>query len=195
MKLLPVALDVENRAVLIVGGGAVAARKASAFLECGARVTVVAPQLGEGFPPVHHRAKGYERADLEGFALVLACTNAREINAQIADDARALNLWCNIADDPHRSDFHTAAVVRRGDVSVGITTGGHSPVLAAHLKGEIEATLGQEYAQLIEIAGSYAIGKALRGAFWRRMLQSDALSLLRAGKRDEARALIQTLLP
>lgn len=193
MKLLPVALDVENRAVLIVGGGGVAARKATAFLECGALVVVVSPDLIEGFPPIDHRAKLYETSDLSGFSLVCACTNSAEINAQIAVDAKSKNIWCNIADAPQNSDFHTCAVVRRAEIAIGISTSGLSPVLSRHLKSEIEKNIGPEYAQLLELTARFSVPVEARGAFWRAVLESDVMQLLRSHKPNEAATALERL--
>lgn len=184
--ILPVALDVENRAVLIVGGGAVAARKAAAFLECGARVTVISPELDADFPTAQHRAKLYETADLAGFSLVCACTNSQTVNAQIAADAKAQNIWCNIADAPDDSDFHTVATVRRAEIAIGISTGGISPVLSRHLKAEIEARIGPEYGQLLEMTAKLGVPTARRGEFWRAVLGSDVLEQLRSNEHKMA---------
>lgn len=184
--ILPIALDVEARAVLIVGGGAVAARKAAAFLECGALVTVISPEISADFPTVKHRAKRYESADLTDFSLVCACTNSQTINAQIAFDAKYRGIWCNIADAPDDSDFHTVAVVRRGTIAIGISTTGISPVLSRHLKAEIEARIGPEYTQLLEMTAKFEVPTSQRGAFWRAVLQSEALELLRSNEHKMA---------
>jgi len=183
---LPVALNLENRAVLVVGGGAVGARKAAAFADAGARVTIVSPQLNGDFPAVEFREKRYESADCSGFFLICACTDSREVNAQIARDAKAQGILCNLADDPKNSDFHTMATIRRGEITVGVATGGLSPVLSRHIKAKIEAALGEEYALLLEIAGSYRIETKMRGAFWRLILESEILALLREGERAKA---------
>lgn len=180
--ILPVALDVAGRAVLIVGGGAVAARKAGAFAEADARVTVVSPERGAGFPPVDYRAKRYESRDLDGFSLVCACTDSPSVNAQIARDAKARGIWCNIADAPDDSDFHTTAVVRRGDIAIGISTGGLSPVLSRHLKAQIEGCIGPEYAELLEMTDKFSVPISQRGEFWRAVLGSDALIQLRSNE-------------
>ncbi|RYG72666.1 bifunctional precorrin-2 dehydrogenase/sirohydrochlorin ferrochelatase [bacterium] len=193
--MLPVALDVEGRSILIVGGGGVAARKSTAFLEGGAYVTVISPRLQEGFPAVDHLAVEYRKSELSGFSLVCACTDSRAVNAQVASDANEAGIWCNIADDPDNSDFHTAAVVRRGEIAVGITSGGVSPVLSAHLKRKVEEAIGREYGELLEIANSYRIDTKKRGDFWRQLLESEILLLLKTGKRAEAEALFESLLP
>jgi siroheme synthase-like protein len=192
--MLPVALDVEGRAVLIVGGGAVAERKAAAFLEGGAEVTVISPELKAGFPPVEHRAQLYQSGDLTGFSLVCACTDSPGVNAQVASNARAAGIWCNVADDPTNSDFHTASVVRRGDIAIGISSSGVSPVLSRHLKRKVEEAVGPEYRELLEIARSYRIDTKKRGDFWRQLLESEILLLLKSGKRAEAVTLFESLL-
>jgi precorrin-2 dehydrogenase/sirohydrochlorin ferrochelatase len=186
VKLLPVALSLENRAVLIVGGGPVAARKAAAFLEVGALVTVVSPELSPDFPPVQHLAKHYETADLSGFCLVCACTNLPEINAQIALDAKTQGIWCNLADAPENSDFHTSAVVRRDEIAIGISTSGLSPVLSRHLKSQIESCIGPEYGKLLEMVRRYDVPTSQRGAFWRAVLGGEILELLRSNEHSLA---------
>jgi siroheme synthase-like protein len=192
--LLPVALSVENRAVLIVGGGAVAARKATAFVECGALVTVVSPELCADFPAVTHLAKRYESTDLGNFSLVCACTDAREVNAQVAREAKAQGIWCNIADAPENSDFHTSSVVRRGEIAVGVSTSGISPVLARFVRRKVESALPPSLETLLEMAGSYDIPTQIRGDFWRHLLDSKMLPLLEAGNDEAARALLENLL-
>lgn len=170
--LLPIALNLESRAVLVVGGGAVAARKVAAFQECGALVRVVAPTLGHGFPEVfEHRAREFEAGDCIGFVLVVACTNDAQVNAQVADEAKQLGIWCNVADAPDASDFHTVAVVRRGEIAIGVSTSGHSPVLARHLKEKIEAAIGPEYEAMLQHAASQDIPLAQRGEYWKNVLK------------------------
>lgn len=193
--MLPVALNLANRRVLIVGGGAVAARKAAACLDAGARVTVIAPHLIEGFAaPVEYIARTYQSGDCDGFDLVFAATNSSHVNGQIGEDARSNKIWCNIADDPEASDFHTQSVVRRGPIEIGVSTGRLSPVLARHLRKKIEAVVGPEYDALQELARETEIPLSKRGDFWRALLQSEVLDLLRAEKTQAARARLGELL-
>lgn len=202
MKLLPVALNLENRRVLIVGGGPVAARKAMACLECGARVRVVAPELCEAFAhlKVEHHARVYESDDMSDCVLVFAATNSRKVNAQVLADAHNSHVACNVADDAQESDFHGAASVRRGDICVGISTSGGSPALARHLKARVDSCIGPEYETLLQLMSENretlkASGEqTARAEKWRAVLQSDALELLRQGKPDEAETLVNALL-
>ena len=187
--MLPVALNLAHRRVLIVGGGAVAARKATACLDAGAHVSVIAPNLVEDFAaPIEHLARLYQSGDCAGFDLVFAATNSSHVNAQIGEEARSNKIWCNIADDPEASDFHTQSVVRRGPIQIGISTGRLSPVLARHLRAIVERAIGPEYEILQDLANEVEIPLERRGDFWRAILQSDVLSSLQAGKKDAARA-------
>lgn len=205
MKLLPLALNVENRKCLVVGGGQVAARKARVLLDCGARVHVVAPNLCDDFHELLSHAQYsprlFQSDDCNDCTLVFACTDNRETNSQIARAAEQRNLWCNIADDAGASTFHLAAAVRRGEICVGVTTSGASPALSKHLKGAIENCIGDEYAQLLELMSvrrevlkSEIENQSERAGFWREVLNSEVLALLRNGERERAEHLIDELM-
>ena len=196
MTLLPVALNLFRRRVLVVGGGPVAARKVAALLPCGALVTVVSPELSPHFPlPIEHLARPFQSGDCDGFDLIFAATNNREVNAFVDEQARALNVWCNIVDDPDASDFHTQSIIRRGEITIGVSTGRTSPLLAKRVRAEIERALGLEWEELLLLVDEHEIPIEKRGEIWRRILGSDALELLRAGRVDEARELIRELIP
>jgi precorrin-2 dehydrogenase/sirohydrochlorin ferrochelatase len=201
-----VALNVAGKRCLIVGGGPVAQRKAKSLLECQAQVHVIAPELCECFAPflsyIEYSKRAFQSGDSHGFDLAFACTNRKDVNAAVADEARANHIWCNIADDPQRSDLHTVASVRRDDICIGISTGAASPVLARHLKEQIATVVGEEYAHLLQIVeearavceASSSVENSGRGDVWRAILASDALHLLRAGQTDEAKTLVADLL-
>ena len=193
--MLPVALNLHNRRVLVVGGGNVAARKTRACLDAEARVTVVAPNLIDDFPaPVEHLARLYQNGDCQNYDLVFAATDNRAVNARIGADARSNKIWCNIADDPDASDFHTQSLVRQGQIAIGVSTGRLSPVLARHLRERVEAVVGPEYLELQELVAEIKVPLKARGDFWRAVLQSDVLDLLRAGQTEAARASMGELL-
>jgi precorrin-2 dehydrogenase/sirohydrochlorin ferrochelatase len=136
-------LDVEGRKALIVGGGAVAFRKAAALVEAGARVTVVAPEFDARFDalPVDRIRREYAAADLEGAALAFAATNVRAVNAAVARDAKARGIPVNVADSPEECDFIAPARIRRGDIHIAISTSATRPALAAELRKRIEMLL------------------------------------------------------
>ena len=204
--LLPIALDVRGRACLVVGGGAVAARKVASLVECAAEVTIITPQLSAALVALSEKSackylqRVFAAGDTSGFALVFACTDNRVVNAQIAHEAQAHGAWCNIADDAASSDFHNMATLRRDEICIGVSTTGGSPVLSRHLKAEIEKVIGPEYAQILAWMSEMREQMKARGAqieraqLWRAVLASDVLRLLRVGDEEQARREFEMLM-
>ena len=141
----PIMLDLAGVPVLVVGGGRVAQRKIEGLLKAGADVTVVAKSAIDSIRsmPVHVVVKTYETADLDRVRLVISATDDPAVNAAVSADATARGIWVNSADDPANCTFILPAVARDGEVTVAVSTGGASPALASHLRGEIEGWLGQ----------------------------------------------------
>jgi len=144
------ALDVEGRRCLVVGGGPVAAEKAGSLLACGARVTLVAPELGAACAPLEleWRQRRYRRGDLRGMFLVIAASSERESNKRVHRHAEARGMLCNVADDPELCNFILPAVHREGPITVAVSTGGASPALAKRLRSEIAGLVGPGHAEL-----------------------------------------------
>ncbi len=143
-------LDLEGRSCLVVGGGTVALEKTRGLLECGARVTIVAPQvvdeLVELDVEIHRR--GYRPADLDGRFLVVAATSTGSLNRRVSRDAEARSLLCNVADVPELCSFILPAVLRRDPISVAVSTGGASPALAQRIRDDIDGLIGPEHSEL-----------------------------------------------
>jgi siroheme synthase-like protein len=139
----PIFLDVEGRAVLVVGGGNVAMRKARGLLEAGARVTVVAPVIAPAFENLRLTllARPFEDTDLEGAHLVFAATNSREVNRRIGLLARERGIPANIADAPAECGFIVPARINREGLQVAISTGGDDPARAAKMRQRLEEWL------------------------------------------------------
>ena len=131
----PIFMLLAGRPVLVVGGGAVALRKARGLLEAGALVTVMAPQIDPGFAALGCilLSRPYESTVFPGrprWALVFAATDSSRVNAAVTADAREAGILCSRAESPEEGDFVSGAVGRRGSVTLAVTTGGSSPVLA-----------------------------------------------------------------
>lgn len=143
-------VDLEGRSVLVVGAGRVALEKTEGLLECGARVTVVAPQVVPEIEqlPVEVVRRGYRASDLEGRFLVVAATSTPSVNRRVFRDAEARSLLCNVVDVPELCSFILPAVLRRDPIAVAVSTGGASPVLAQRLRDEIAAVIRPEHAEL-----------------------------------------------
>jgi len=156
----PIVLCVRERRVLVVGGGAVAARKAAGLLKAGARVVVVSPTFAPAFTPLRGgRAlslieRKYATEDVAGMAVVVAATADRRINAQVRADARRAGALVSVVDDPSDSDFIVPAVVRRGDLLIAISTSGRSPALASHLRRELERLVPEDWERLVGRLGT-----------------------------------------
>src|SRR5262245_44632651 len=158
MKGYPIFLDLTHRSCVVIGGGAVAERKVAGLVEVGATVTVISPQLTERLEQwvhegvVQHVARPYQSGDLAGFLLAFATSGNLAVDAAVFADGRAIGVLVNSADDPVRCDFFLPAVIRRGDLAIAVSTGGASPALARAVREELQETVGEEYAALLEIA-------------------------------------------
>ena len=150
--LYPIFLDLSERRCVVVGGGEVANRKARKLLQARAEVVVISPEvmpeLESVAAEVHRRT--YEEGDLEGAYLAFAATDAREVNAAVAGEAKERGIPVNVADRPSDGDFALPSVLRRGRLQVAVSTGGASPALAREIRGELEEIFGPEWAGLVE---------------------------------------------
>jgi len=147
IELLPAA----GRA-LVVGGGAIAERKVRGLVEAGFAMTVVAPEVSEGIhklPEVDIRDHAFTEGDIPGHAIIFACTNDRAVNRQAGAAARARGIPVAVADRQDESTFLTPAVLRDGDLTVAISTGGASPALAREVRDRVAAALGSGWAARI----------------------------------------------
>lgn len=159
MRYFPINLDIRGKPAVIIGAGAVAARKCITLLAAGARVTVIAPELTGSLQKlvengrVIHLARNYTEGDLEGACLVFAATDNRLVNGAVAKEAKKYGIPADIADAPELSDFTSPAVITRGDLLITVATGGASPALARKVRMELEKRYGPEYADIIKILG------------------------------------------
>lgn len=195
----PIFLDIENRDVLIVGGGAVCARKAETMMKYGAKVTVVAPEVTDEIrawaraKKLKVRRKEYEESDLDGATIVIASTDDMHVNARVARDCRQQRIPVNVVDITHLCEFIVPAVVEQGSITVAVSTGGKSPALARTLKEDLQKFVGPEYAEINDLLGSLRdSAKSVlptdrdRKRFFDGILAEGVLDMLRSGKRHQA---------
>lgn len=149
--MFPIFLKLESRPCLVVGAGTVAEGKIQGLLAERASVKVVAPEatsqvrLWASAGLIEWYQREFESADLEGKFLVIVATSSRDVNTRVFTEAHAQGILCNAVDDPPNCDFYYPAVVRRGDLQIAISTGGHSPALAQRIRQELEQQFGPEY--------------------------------------------------
>lgn len=153
--LFPIFLKLAGRPVLLVGGGPVAAGKLAALREAGALVTVVAPAITPPLrqPGVTLRQRGFEAADLDGVWFVVAAATP-EVNRQVAAAAAERRLFVNAVDDPAVATAYAGGVVRRGEVTMVLSTGGETPALSGLLREGLEALLPEDLDRWAETARS-----------------------------------------
>jgi siroheme synthase-like protein len=144
----------------VVGAGTVALAKIESLGATRAEITVVAPEavaeireLADAGSLVWQR-RAFEAADLEGIFLVIAATNATEVNHSVYEEALRRNVLCNAVDDPPNCDFYFGSVVARGDLQIAISTAGESPAVAQRLRREIDAQLPDDLGPWLEQLGA-----------------------------------------
>lgn len=140
---------------LIVGGGAVAARKARALLVAGAHVRIVASEIGadvhalaSSHARLHLEERPYADGDIGGAQLVIAATGDRAVNRLVAEDGHAAHRLVNVADDPARGNCRTTATHRAGELVIGISAGG-VPNAAARIRDSLAARFDDRYGSAV----------------------------------------------
>jgi siroheme synthase-like protein len=147
-------LDLDEVAVLVVGGGRIGARKAEGLAAAGARVTVVAEHVSEHVDPAivaEVREHRFVEADLDGARLVVTATGDVDTDQQISRAARRRGIWTNAADQPVDCEFILPAITRAGRVSAAISTDGASPALARYLRDRVAEMLDERVAEVADI--------------------------------------------
>ncbi|KGE18318.1 precorrin-2 dehydrogenase/sirohydrochlorin ferrochelatase family protein [Paenibacillus wynnii] len=153
---LPIMLDCHGQRCVVIGGGRIAERKVLGLLEAGASVTVVSPSITDGLAKLAEESaltwskRVYAPGDIRGAFLVYAASNDVEVNRKVAEEAHAYGIPVNVASEAERGSFITPGVVRRGRLTVAVSTSGAGPGAAAEIRGLLEETLGEEYGPYLE---------------------------------------------
>jgi precorrin-2 dehydrogenase/sirohydrochlorin ferrochelatase len=198
----PVLLDLAGRSCLVVGGGRIALGKVQGLLAVDAVVTVVAPHVLDeldALDGVTVVRRPYEAGDLAGRRLVITATDDPAVNHRVFVDGEAAGVWVNSADDPANCTFTLPAVVRRGPITLAVSTGGHSPALSSWLRDRLAEEVGPEYEVLLQLLAERrealrSGGVPTEGLSWQQALDSGMLDLVRQGRIAEARELLQACL-
>lgn len=154
----PFMIDLSGRRVVIIGGGAVAHRKCELFLDFGAEVTLVSPELRADFSDLgqmfHYVKDCYKEQYLQDALAVIAASDDPAVNRAVATFCRERLVPVNVVDVPELCTFFVPAIVRRGDLTIAISTAGKSPAMAGHIRKELSAKYGVEYALRLQLLGS-----------------------------------------
>lgn len=155
MGKYPVFLELAGRRVVVVGGGAVAVRKAQTLLEAGARLVVVAEHISDMMMAICADSNAevvrskYSKDYLVGAVLAIAATNDRRLNKQIYKDCQELEILCNVVDEPQLCDFFVPAVVKRGRLQIAIGTEGDCPAYAGHIRKKLEKVFTDKHGEFL----------------------------------------------
>ncbi|WP_201609877.1 siroheme synthase CysG [Psychrobacter submarinus] len=204
MNTFPLFFKLDNRKVLIVGGGDVALRKADLLSRAGAAITIVAPSICDELHALLSNEKhtliyeNYNKKYMQGARVIIAGTDDEALNHQIHADATALNIPVNVVDTPHLCDFIFPAIVDRNPIVIGISSNGKAPVLARLLRARLETLIPQGYGKLAKLAGEFRseVKNKIptltgRRQFWERAFEGKVSELIFAGNETEATAQLQ----
>jgi precorrin-2 dehydrogenase/sirohydrochlorin ferrochelatase len=205
-KLYPMMVDLTGKRCLVVGGGAVAARKVALLVECGAGVEVVSPKATARLlalassGQIRLRRRAVRASDLPGAFLVVVATNDPAVNREMAGRVKRGGGLVNVADDPMACSFLVPSMIRRGDLTIAISTGGGSPALAKMLRQRLDQTIGPEYKafvaalRLLRERTRRAIADPDdRRAIYRRAVRSDLFEAVARGDSAAVAARIEDL--
>jgi precorrin-2 dehydrogenase / sirohydrochlorin ferrochelatase len=196
----PAILMLDGRLGVVIGGGAVGERKVRTLLEAGAKVKVITPEATPrlkklaGDDTIELIERPYQRGDLKGAAVVIASTDERDVNQAIYEEALDEGVPVNVVDDPPHCTFIAPSIVRRGDLMIAISTGGTNPAMAVRIRERLEKEFGPEYEAYFDLIKrlksevDQASTQQERADAWYRVVDSNVLDLVRAGKIDKAYA-------
>jgi precorrin-2 dehydrogenase / sirohydrochlorin ferrochelatase len=200
--LYPVHLRVAGRPCLVVGGGRVATRKARGLVECGAVVTVVAPEVGAELGTLEGvtcERRPYRSGEVADYRLAVAATGDPAVDGEVFRDGERLGVWVNAADDPDHCSAVLPAVARRGPIVATFSTSGRSPAMASWLRRRYEEELGPEHLVLLDLLATERDrlrrdGQPTEGLDWQQALDSGMLDLVREGNLAEAKERLEACL-
>lgn len=199
----PVYIEMRGQPCVVIGGGKIAEGKVDGLLAAKAHVTVIAPELTPRLHDlvdqdlVRYFARTYQPGDLSGAFMVICATDRADINHQVWQEATANHQLVNVVDDTPRCNFIAPSILRKGDLTIAISTSGKAPVLAVRLKERLQRELGPEYERFLDLAGELREPLArhipdfeTRKALWYQIVDSEILDVLADGDEAAAREFI-----
>lgn len=207
MRYYPIFLDLKNKSVAVIGGGVIAEGKAQQLIDAGASIYLVSPEITPTIQQwvetnlIAFRRGEFTPDDLCGAMLVICATNSRAVNESVAEAAAARSIWCNVVDQTDLCNFITPSLLMRGDLQIAISSGGKSPTVAQRVKREISELIGAEYETFLDVVAALRTEAKrfipdfnARRDFMKSYVESEALTLIRAGKISAAEELAQQML-
>ena len=159
MSYYPIYLELEGKTVLVVGGGNVAQRKVETLLQYGAEINIVSKELSPKLKElaandkIRHIGESFDSKFLDNTFLAFAATDDPQLNHAISESARKRSLMINAVDQPVDCDFIVPSIVRKGDLSIAVSTSGKSPALAKSIRKQLDLQFGNEYEIFLILMG------------------------------------------
>lgn len=207
MQYLPIFADVADRACLIVGGGRVAERRVRQLVGARARVTVIAPEITRELAAfaregrIVHRPDAFGDQPLTDYWLVVAATDDIEVNRRVAAAAAAAKRLCNVVDERELSSFIMPTIIDHDPVTIAVSSGGTSPVVARWIKRVIETSIPSRVGALARLAGRWRerVKQALpdldqRVRFWESVVTGDVAEHAFAGRDEQSERALEAAL-
>jgi precorrin-2 dehydrogenase/sirohydrochlorin ferrochelatase len=192
VKYYPAFLNLANKRAAVIGGGTVAERKVRSLIEAGAEVKVISPDITKNLQKlkqkglITHVKRNYRRGDTGKAFVVLACTSSSELNDKVAREARHL---VNVITEPDKGNYIVPSTVKRGPMTIAVTTGGISPALSKTIRKELQYLYDREfvlYVKFIESIRQQAMEKIAdkkkREKFFKSLASKSILDKLRTGR-------------
>jgi uroporphyrin-III C-methyltransferase / precorrin-2 dehydrogenase / sirohydrochlorin ferrochelatase len=204
MKQFPAFIDLTDRSVLVVGGGAMAARRTAMAQRSNARVSVVAPELCEAFSvlaEVSHISEAFSDEHLDGKRLVFVASDDKGLEERVSVAAEARDILVNVADRMELSTFIMPSIVDRSPLIVAISSGGQAPILARMLREKLESLVPAALGRLADFASGYRkqVKAAIpdiagRRRFWENVARGAVGERVLSGEMDGAKRMISDLI-
>lgn len=180
MKYYPVFLNLNDKNAVVIGGGKVAERKVLALIKVGAFVKVISPDITKTIERLRkkrlliHIKRHYRKEDLKNAFIVIAGTSSAKTNTKITQDARHLRnkpqQLINVIDTPSEGNFIAPSIVKRGPLTIAISTEGCSPAVAKTIRKELEKLYGTEFTNYLRFL---------------RMIRKKAMKVIKNDKKRE----------
>ncbi|TCO79489.1 precorrin-2 dehydrogenase/sirohydrochlorin ferrochelatase family protein [Marinisporobacter balticus] len=205
-KYYPVMLDICDKPCVVIGGGKVAQRKVLSLLEYGAKVTVISPIVTDKLKELQQKEKiyrierDYRCGDIKDNFLVYVATDNPKVNAACLEESRKEKVLINIADQPRMCSFLVPASIKRGDLTLTISTNGKSPMLSGKIRKELENMFGEEYEIFINALGDLrkmALEEIddihIRKELFKRVVYSNLMNRYKSGEINNIKEAVMKL--
>lgn len=200
----PIFVNLQDKPVIVVGGGNVAYRKVTVLLEHGAIVRIISPQLVPELKRLVDEQccfwveKEYDSKDIQDRLLIFACTEKEEVNAAVSKDAQQSCRLINVVDDPDKCTFIVPSFMEQGNLKIAVSTGGSSPIVARQIREQLQAHYGREMEDYLALLMEWRpkikseLSSAQKEQFWAMATDGTILDLIKKGQLSEAKGVIES---